>query len=86
VQTGRRGGQSTACGRHAAAHDAHWHAWEKLGEHVTEGRRRRFSMPLHAWRLLREEPRCRLHELERLLNLSAKLLGRQQLAVVNEGN
>ncbi len=25
VNTGRRGGQSTVCGRHASAHEAHWH-------------------------------------------------------------
>jgi hypothetical protein len=38
-------------------------------------------MPLHAWRLPREEPRRRLHELERADNLQAKLRGRLQLAV-----
>jgi hypothetical protein len=85
IHTGRRGGQSTARGRHAAAHDAHWHTRRKLRKHVTEGRRRFFSMPLHAWRLLRKEPRRRLHELEWAHDLSVKLLARLQLAVGNEG-
>jgi hypothetical protein len=74
-----------ARGRHAAAHDAHWHTRRKIREHVTKGRRRFFSMPLHAWRLPREEPRRCLHELERALNLRAKLRGRQQFAVGDEG-
>jgi hypothetical protein len=52
---------------------------------VAEGRRRFFSMPLHAWRLPREEPRRRLHELERAHDLRAKLLARLQLAVGDEG-
>jgi hypothetical protein len=47
---------------------------------VTEGRRRFFSMPLHAWRLPRKKPRRHLHELERALDLRAKLRGRQQIA------
>ena len=85
VHTGRRGGQSTARGRHAAAHDAHWHTRRKLREHVAEGRRRFFPMPLHAWRLPREEPRRRLHELERAHDVSVKLLARLQLAVGDEG-
>ena len=46
VHTGRRGSQSTARGRHAAAHDAHWHTLRKLRQHVAEGRRRFFPMPL----------------------------------------
>ncbi len=51
-----------------------------------EGRRRLFQMPLHAWRLPREEPRRRLHELERAHDVSVKLRGRLQLAVgVDEG-
>ena len=37
-------------------------------------------MLIHAWRLPREEPRRRLHELERAHDLRAKLLGRRQLA------
>jgi hypothetical protein len=52
---------------------------------MTEGRRRFFPMPLHAWRLPREEPRRRLHELERARDLRAKLRGRLQLAVGDEG-
>ena len=40
MHTGRRGGQSTARGRHAAAHDEHWHTRRKLRQHVAEGRRR----------------------------------------------
>ena len=42
-------------------------------------------MPLHAWRLPREEPRRRLHELERTLDMRAKLRGQLQLAVGDEG-
>jgi hypothetical protein len=42
-------------------------------------------MPLHAWRLQSEEPRRRLHELERALDLRAKLRGRLQLAVGDDG-
>jgi hypothetical protein len=52
---------------------------------VTEGQRRFFQMPLHAWRLPREEPHRRLHELERALDLRAKLLGQLQLAAADEG-
>ena len=45
-------------------------------------------MPLDACRLSREEPRRRLHELERALDLRAKLAklrGRQKIAVDDEG-
>jgi hypothetical protein len=42
-------------------------------------------MPLDVWRLPREEPRRGLHELERALDLRAKLRGRQQFAVGEEG-
>jgi hypothetical protein len=41
-------------------------------------------MPLDAWRSLREEPRRRFHELERTLDLRAKLRGRLQFAVGDE--
>ena len=85
VHTGRRGDQSTARSRHAAAHDAHRHTRRKLRERVAEGQRRFFPMPLHAWRLPREEPHRRLHELERALDLRAKLLRQLQLAAADEG-
>jgi CRISPR/Cas system endoribonuclease Cas6 (RAMP superfamily) len=85
VHTGDRGGQSTARGRQAAAHVADCHTRRKLRQHVTEGRRRLFSMPLHAWRLQSEEPRRRLYELERAHDESVKLLARLQLAVGDEG-
>jgi hypothetical protein len=39
-------------------------------------------MPLHAWRLPREEPRRHLHELKRAHDVSVKLFGRQHLAAV----
>jgi hypothetical protein len=52
---------------------------------VAEGQRRFFQMPLHAWRLPREEPRRRLHELERAHDLRAKLRWRQEFAVDDEG-
>ena len=77
--------KSTARGRHAAAHDAQWHTRRKLREHVTEGRRWFFPLPLHSRRLPRAEPRCRLHELERVHNWRAKLRGRLQCAVGDEG-
>jgi hypothetical protein len=51
---------------------------------VAEGQRRFFSIPLHAWRLPREEPRRRLHELERAHDLRAKLRGQLQLAIGDE--
>ena len=41
-------------------------------------------MPLHAWRLTREEPLRRINELERALDLSVKFLGRLQLAAVDD--
>jgi hypothetical protein len=85
VHTGGSGGQSTACGSHAAAHDAHWHTRRKLRQHVTEGRRRFFSITLHASRLPRKKTHCSLRELESTLDLRAKLHGRQQFAVGNEG-
>jgi hypothetical protein len=67
-------------------HDAHWHTLRKLFcGHVTEGRRRFFPMPLHTWQLPLEEERHRLHELEWPLDLRAKLRGRLQLAVGDEG-
>jgi hypothetical protein len=86
VHTGRRGGQSTARDRHAAKHEAHWHTRGKLREHEIDGEGRWcfLPMPLHAWRSLREEPRRRLHELERTLDLRAKLRGRLQFAVGDE--
>ena len=73
--TGRRWDQSTARKGHAAEHYAHWDTRGKLGEHVTEGRQQflRVPMPLDVWRLLREEPRRGFHELERALDLRAKL-------------
>jgi hypothetical protein len=48
---------------------------------VTEGWGRRLPLPLDAWRLPREEPRRRLHELEGALDLRAKPRGRLQFAV-----
>jgi hypothetical protein len=42
-------------------------------------------MPLDAWRMPREEPRRGLHELERALDLQAKLRGWKQFAVGDEG-
>ena len=48
---------------------------------------RRFHMvptPLDAWQLPREKPRRGLHELERALDLRAKLRGRQKIAVDDE--
>jgi hypothetical protein len=42
-------------------------------------------MPLHAWRLPREEPRRRLHEFERAHDVRVKLRARLQLAVGIEG-
>jgi hypothetical protein len=51
---------------------------------VAEGRRRFFQMPLHAWRLPREEPLVVFDELEWAHNVSVKLLGRLQLAVGDE--
>ena len=85
AHTGRRGDESTARGQHAAAHDAHWHTRRKLCGHVTEGRRRFFPMPLRTWRLPLEEERRRLHEHEWPFDLRAKLCGRLQLAVGDEG-
>jgi hypothetical protein len=70
--------------RHAAEHYAHWHTRGKLGEHVTEGRRRFLRVPI--WRSPREEPRRGFHEFERALDdLRAKLRGRQEIAVDDEG-
>ena len=87
VHTSRRWDQSTARSRHASEHYAHWHTRGKLGEHVTEGQRRFLMVPtpLDAWQLPREEPRRGLHELERALDLRAKLRGRQEIAVDDEG-
>ena len=87
ADTGRRWDQSTARSRHASEHYAHWHTRGKLGEHVTEGQRRFLMVPtpLDAWQLPREEPRRGLHELERALDLRAKLRGRQEIAVDDEG-
>jgi hypothetical protein len=41
--------------------------------------------PLDVWRLPRKEPRRGFHELERALDLRAKLRGRQEIGVEEEG-
>ena len=81
VHTGRRGSQSMARGRSAAAHDAHWNTRQKLREHVSKRRRRHFPMPLQAGRLPRKEPLLDHDKFEWALDVRVKLLRGLQLAV-----
>ncbi len=81
VHTGRRGDQSTARGRHAGEHDATSPigTQRRFRGNGTEGRQR--LLPT----VMRKKPRLAFDELERALDLRAKLLGRLQLAADDEG-
>jgi len=79
VHIGRRGGQSLARGRHTAEHEAHSPTRRTFRDNAAEGRQR--LLPT----VMRKKPLLALDELERAHDLRAKLLGRVQLAVGDEG-
>ncbi len=81
VHTGRRGGQSLARERHTAEHAAYSPTRTIYRENGAEGRQR----CLPTVQSLRKKPRLGLDELERAHDLRAKLRGRLQFAVGNEG-
>jgi hypothetical protein len=86
VHIGRSSGQSLARERHAGEHEAHSPTPTRriFREVGAEGRQRCLPTLLAALRSLRKQPRLGLDELEWVLNLRAKLRGRQQLAVGDE--
>jgi hypothetical protein len=75
VHIGRRSGQSLARERHTAEHEAHSPTRRTFRDNAAEGRQR--LLPT----VMRKKPLLAFDELERALDLCAKLLGRQQLAV-----
>jgi hypothetical protein len=86
VHTARRSGQSLARGCNTAEHEAHWHPWRNLNEHVTKGRRKIFPMAFVHWRSPHEEPPRSLDELERALDLHQLPRRRQRMAIGAEPN
>ncbi len=80
-----RSGQSLARERHTAEHEAHWHTRGTFRQNGGEGRQRLLPTVHGAWQSLGKQMRLGLDELERALDLHAKLRGRLQLAVGDEG-
>ena len=74
-----------ARGRHTGENAKHSPPWNILYENGAEGRQRLLPTVLPAWRSLREKTRLGLDQFEQALDLRAKLRGRLQLAVGDEG-
>jgi hypothetical protein len=87
VHIGRRSGQSLARDRNTAEHEAHSSTVTRriFHENGAEGRQRFLPTVFPAWRSLRKKSRLGIDELEEALDLRAKLRGRPQLAVGDEG-
>ena len=85
MHTGRRSGQSLARNRHTSGHEAQLHARRIFRKNGVEGRQSFLPQVLAARRSMRKKTRLGLDELERALDLRAKLRGRQQLVVNDEG-
>jgi hypothetical protein len=85
VHIGRRGGQSTARERHTGEHEAHSPTRRIFNENGAEGQQRLLPADFVTPRSLHKKLRLGLQELERALDLRAKLRGRPQLAVGDEG-
>jgi hypothetical protein len=79
VHIGRRGGQSLAHKRHTGEHETHSPTRRTFRDNAAVGRQR--LLPT----VMREKPLLAFDELERALDLRAKLLGRLQYAIVDEG-
>jgi hypothetical protein len=75
VRIGRRSGQSLARERHTGEHEAHSPTWRAFRDNAAEGRQRLLLT------VMRKKTLLAFNELERALDLLAKLLGRLQLAV-----
>ncbi len=85
VHLGRRSGQSLARDRNTTEHEAHLHAGRIIHENGAEGRQRFLPTVLKARRSSREKIRLGFDELDGALDLRAKLRGRLQAAVGEEG-
>ena len=57
------------------------HNDERLGVLDADAAMRSIAPQIHAWRLTREVPHRRLHELKRAHDASVKLLGRRQWGI-----
>jgi hypothetical protein len=79
VRIGRRSGQSLARERHAGEHEAHSPTRRTFRDNAAEGQQR--LLPT----VMRKIPLLEFDALERAHDLRAKLLGRLQLAVGDEG-
>jgi hypothetical protein len=73
VRIGRRSGQSLARERRTGEHEAHWHTRRIIHKNGAEEWQRFLPTVLAAWQSLREKTRFSLDELERALDLRAKL-------------
>jgi hypothetical protein len=79
VHIGRRSGQSTARSRHTGENEAHSLTRSIFHENAAEGRERLLPM------VMRKKTLLAFDELEHAHDLRAKLLGRLQYAVGDEG-
>ena len=79
VHIGRRSGQSLARERHAAEHEAHSPTRRTFRDNAAEGRQR--LLPT----VMRKKTLVAFDELERAHDCRAKLFGRLQLAIGDEG-
>ena len=75
MRIGRRSGQSLARERHTGEQEAHSPTRRTFRDNAAEGRQRWLPTVIH------KKPLQAFDELERALDLRAKLLGRLQLAV-----
>jgi hypothetical protein len=71
--------------RHTAEHDAHSPTRRTFSDNGAEGRQRLLPTVLAAWRSQSQKSRLGHHELEWTRDLRAKMRGRLQLAVGDEG-
>jgi hypothetical protein len=78
VHIGRRSGQSLARERHTGEHEAHSPTRRTFRDNAAEGRQRLLPM------VMRKKPLLAFDELERVHDVSVKLLGRLQYAVEDE--
>jgi hypothetical protein len=79
VHIGRRSDHSMASERHTGEHDAHSPTRRTLRDNAGEGRQR--LLPT----VMRKNPLVVFDELERAHDVSAKLLGRLQYSIGDEG-
>jgi hypothetical protein len=80
VRIGRRSGKSLARERHTGEHEAHSLTRRAFRDNAAEGRQRLLLT------VMRKKPLVAINEVERALDLRAKLFGRRHYAVGDYDN